>query len=426
MCGTEVAEQDASGDRGVAAPGSLQRAHRSPQLDRHGCRLVLGVFRVAAGVITPGDLDVFVSYAKKADSPLRHIARESVRISRSMARQSGSPSPRGRRPARGGARRVPRRAGRPDEIVFDRVSFAYDAVAPALRDVSLRVPAGSRLAVVGPSGAGKSTLGRARCTPLRPRRGVGRTTAATAGLLARLAARPGRRAPSGHRAVHWERPREHHVRRRRRPRVVAARRAAAAARVRRRAARRLPVSELGPQGVGLSGGQRQRIGIARTLLRDPPILCWTSRRPHWMPRRRAASRGPRAADAGPHDPPRDALASSSPAGPTTSSCSTAGGSSPRHRPRWSSRRAPRRRHPRRPRPAEPAPCDPALPQLNRLLDSEAMLPVLARSLGRRMAQSSDLEWPASPTSHADEWQSTSGRSWTGGLTGCRRSREREP
>ncbi len=29
---------------------------------------------------------------------------------------------------------------------------------------------------------------------------------------------------------------------------------------------------LGPGGVGLSGGQRQRIGIARVLLRDPPVL----------------------------------------------------------------------------------------------------------------------------------------------------------
>jgi ATP-binding cassette, subfamily B, bacterial len=48
--------------------------------------LVLGVFRVASGVITPGDLVVFVSYAKKADSPLRSIARETVRIARSMAR----------------------------------------------------------------------------------------------------------------------------------------------------------------------------------------------------------------------------------------------------------------------------------------------------------------------------------------------------
>jgi len=29
---------------------------------------------------------------------------------------------------------------------------------------------------------------------------------------------------------------------------------------------------LGPGGVGLSGGQRQRIGIARVLLRDPPVI----------------------------------------------------------------------------------------------------------------------------------------------------------
>jgi ABC-type multidrug transport system fused ATPase/permease subunit len=29
---------------------------------------------------------------------------------------------------------------------------------------------------------------------------------------------------------------------------------------------------LGPGGVGLSGGQRQRLGIARVLLRDPPVL----------------------------------------------------------------------------------------------------------------------------------------------------------
>ena len=29
---------------------------------------------------------------------------------------------------------------------------------------------------------------------------------------------------------------------------------------------------LGPGGMGLSGGQRQRIGIARVLLRDPPVL----------------------------------------------------------------------------------------------------------------------------------------------------------
>jgi ATP-binding cassette subfamily B protein len=55
------------------------------------------------------------------------------------------------------------------------------------------------------------------------------------------------------------------------PQVVAAARAAAA----HDFIRSLPdgyATELGPQGAGLSGGQRQRIGIARTILRDPPIL----------------------------------------------------------------------------------------------------------------------------------------------------------
>ncbi|MCL4686266.1 ABC transporter ATP-binding protein/permease [Myxococcota bacterium] len=45
------------------------------------------------------------------------------------------------------------------EIEFRRLSFRYDAGRePALRDVSLHVPAGSVLGIVGPIGAGKTTL----------------------------------------------------------------------------------------------------------------------------------------------------------------------------------------------------------------------------------------------------------------------------
>lgn len=44
-------------------------------------------------------------------------------------------------------------------IKFNKVSFAYpDAEQLALRDVSLEVPAGNRLAIVGQTGSGKSTL----------------------------------------------------------------------------------------------------------------------------------------------------------------------------------------------------------------------------------------------------------------------------
>ena len=33
---------------------------------------------------------------------------------------------------------------------------------------------------------------------------------------------------------------------------------------------------VGERGITLSGGQRQRIALARTLLMDPPVLCWTT------------------------------------------------------------------------------------------------------------------------------------------------------
>jgi ATP-binding cassette subfamily B protein len=38
------------------------------------------------------------------------------------------------------------------------VSFGYTADAPVLRDVSLRIPAGTRVGIAGPTGAGKTTL----------------------------------------------------------------------------------------------------------------------------------------------------------------------------------------------------------------------------------------------------------------------------
>ncbi len=43
-------------------------------------------------------------------------------------------------------------------ILLNNVSFAYDAEKPVLKNVSLAIPAGKRIAIVGPTGGGKSTI----------------------------------------------------------------------------------------------------------------------------------------------------------------------------------------------------------------------------------------------------------------------------
>ncbi|RHZ69556.1 hypothetical protein Glove_283g145 [Diversispora epigaea] len=46
------------------------------------------------------------------------------------------------------------------EVIFDKVSFSYDAKVPTLKSISFTIPSGSTVALVGPSGGGKSTIMR--------------------------------------------------------------------------------------------------------------------------------------------------------------------------------------------------------------------------------------------------------------------------
>jgi len=52
-------------------------------------------------------------------------------------------------------RRVNRLRG---DVVFENVTFAYKENTPVLRDITVRIPAGTVCALVGPSGAGKTTF----------------------------------------------------------------------------------------------------------------------------------------------------------------------------------------------------------------------------------------------------------------------------
>lgn len=61
--------------------------------------------------------------------------------------------------------------GAAHSVTFDHVSFAYAGGEPVLRDVSLTVHAGERVALVGKNGAGKSTLVKLACGLLEPTEG---------------------------------------------------------------------------------------------------------------------------------------------------------------------------------------------------------------------------------------------------------------
>ena len=59
------------------------------------------------------------------------------------------------------------------EIEFRNLSFAYESSAePVLRDINLRIPAGSSFAIVGPTGSGKTTLVRLIPRLLEAQRGM--------------------------------------------------------------------------------------------------------------------------------------------------------------------------------------------------------------------------------------------------------------
>ena len=162
------------------------------------------------------------------------------------------------------------------EVVFEDVRFAYESNRPILHGVSLRIPAGHTVAVVGPSGSGKSTLARLLYRFYDVDRGSGQI--AIDGQDIRSVTQSSLRQAIGivpQDTVLFNDTIGYNIRYGRPDASQAeVERAAQAAHIHTFIAS-LPQgydTVVGERGLKLSGGEKQRVAIARTLLKNPPVL----------------------------------------------------------------------------------------------------------------------------------------------------------
>ncbi len=234
-----------------------------------GANMVLG-----AGTLGADQFILFVTVSMRLTSPVKRLAQFPANAQRTLAAADRffEILDRPPEPALHAGRAL---AGFATGIRFERVSFEYESERPVLRDIDLFVPKGEIVALVGPSGAGKSTLVDLLPRFIEPTRGRITIDGHQLGDLSLDSVRRLLGIVSQETVIFNDTVRANIAY------GVPMRwsldeiRDAAQAAHADEFIRDLPLgydTPLGDRGLRLSGGQRQRIGIARAILRDPPIL----------------------------------------------------------------------------------------------------------------------------------------------------------
>ncbi len=159
-------------------------------------------------------------------------------------------------------------------VRFEHVDFAYDPARTILHDISFEIPPGKTVAVVGPSGSGKSTLARLLYRFYDVQHG----SIAVANQDIRTLTQASLRAAIGivpQDTVLFNDTVQYNIAYGRPGSSLAEVQAAARAAHIDAFIASTPAgydTMVGERGLKLSGGEKQRVAIARTLLKNPPIL----------------------------------------------------------------------------------------------------------------------------------------------------------
>ena len=235
--------------------------------------LWMGTSHIQSGQLAASDLVSLLLYAVLLMSPLGTLANVYGQVQRTRGSAERILEFLGEQPEPADEGRQSLVADK-GHIQFDKVSFAYPGRPAVLSGFNLEIAAGETVAITGPNGAGKSTLahllmrfadpveGRVVIDGVDTRTATIASVRAQIGLVAQnvllLNGSVAENIAYGEPAVSREK-------------IEAAARAAHA----HTFIEELPDGYdtiIGDQGIRLSGGQRQRLSLARTLLKDPPIL----------------------------------------------------------------------------------------------------------------------------------------------------------